>query len=116
MQLIQDLKIGSFLPASCEESPDFCCTKSKNGFPGGAFPLALANEEELVEIASFRSGGRMQERLLSMGLCLGDEIVVIQKQHGGAVLIEKAGNRYVLGGGMALKIQVNRKRDGKNIG
>ena len=116
MQLTQNLKTGSFLSGSSEDKPVYCRTKCKNGFCGGAFPLALANEEELVEIASFRSGGRMQERLLSMGLCLGDEIVVIQKQHGGAVLIEKAGNRYVLGGGMALKIQVNRKRDGKNIG
>ncbi len=116
MQLAPYLKIGSFLQCSSEEKQDCCATKSKNCSLFGSFPLALANEQEIVEIASFRSCGRMQERLLSMGLCLGDEIAIIKKQHGGAVLIEKAGNRYALGGGMALKIQVNRKRDGKSIG
>ena len=116
MQLTQDFKIGCIFSSRSEVKPAFCGTKGQIGFQGAAFPLAFANEGELVEIASFRSRGRMQERLLSMGLCVGNEIAIIKKQHCGAVLIEKAGNRYVLGGGMALKIQVNRKKDGKNIG
>jgi Fe2+ transport system protein FeoA len=32
----------------------------------------------------------------------------VQKQHGGALLIEKSGCRYALGGGMAHKINVTR--------
>jgi Fe2+ transport system protein FeoA len=33
---------------------------------------------------------------------------VVQKQNGGAVLIDKRGSRYALGGGMAHKINVTR--------
>jgi len=73
-----------------------------------SFPLALAGEGEKVKIVLFRGGGTMQERLLSMGVQVEDEIVVIQRQHNGAVLIEKAGSRYALGGGMAHKINVIR--------
>jgi ferrous iron transport protein A len=43
-----------------------------------------------------------------MGIHIGDEIKVIQKQNGGAMLIEKTGSRYALGGGMAHKINVTR--------
>lgn len=73
-----------------------------------SFPLAMAGEGELVQIVLFRSGTMMQERLLSMGINLHDEILVIQKQNGGATLIEKSGTRYALGGGMAHKINVIR--------
>jgi ferrous iron transport protein A len=73
-----------------------------------SFPLALAGEGERVQIVRFCSGTAMQERLLSMGINLHDEILVIQKQNGGATLIEKSGARYALGGGMAHKINVIR--------
>jgi len=73
-----------------------------------SFPLALAGEGERVQIVRFRSGTAMQERLLSMGINLHDEILVLQKQNGGATLIEKSGTRYALGGGMAHKINVIR--------
>jgi ferrous iron transport protein A len=72
------------------------------------FPLALAAEGERVRIARL-CGGCLRERLLSMGIDLDDEITVIRRQGGGAVLIEKAGNRYALGGGMAHKINVIRE-------
>jgi Fe2+ transport system protein FeoA len=68
----------------------------------------MAGEGERVQIVLFRSGTMMQERLLSMGINLHDEILVIQKQNGGATLIEKSGTRYALGGGMAHKINVIR--------
>lgn len=71
------------------------------------FPLALAAEGERVRIVRM-CGGCLRERLLSMGIDLDDEITVIRRQGGGAVLIEKAGNRYALGGGMAHKINVIR--------
>ena len=71
------------------------------------FPLALAAEGERVRIV--RLGGCcLQERLLSMGIALDDVITVIRRQDGGAMLIEKDGSRYALGGGMALKINVSR--------
>lgn len=69
-------------------------------------PLAMASEGESVRIIMIRGGRKIQERLLSMGINIEDEIEVVQRQKKGAVLISKEGNRYALGGGMAQKIQV----------
>lgn len=41
-----------------------------------------------------------------MGINLADNLLVVHKQADGAVLIEKSGCRYGLGGGMAHKINV----------
>ncbi len=71
-----------------------------------SFPLAMASEGESVRIIMIHGGRKIQERLLSMGINIEDEIEVVQRQKKGAVLISKEGNRYALGGGMAQKIQV----------
>lgn len=73
-----------------------------------SFPLAFAGEGEKVRIVFFRGGGTMRERLLSMGICQDDEIMIVQKHDGGAVLIARGSNRVALGGGMAHKINVIR--------
>ena len=73
-----------------------------------SFPLAMAGEGENVRIVHIRGGRKIQERLLSMGINLEDEIMVVQRQTKGAVLISKEGNRYALGGGMAQKISVTK--------
>lgn len=86
-----------------------CCGSKKRGAGSNpSFSLALAGEGEKVKIDSCHGGGILRERLLSMGIHIDDKIIIIQKQHGGAVLIEKMGNRYALGGGMAQKINVTR--------
>jgi ferrous iron transport protein A len=69
-------------------------------------PLALASEGERLMIVSLRGGRGFQEKLISMGLNVGDEIEVIQRRGGDAMLIAKEGIRYGLGGGMAQKILV----------
>ncbi len=71
-----------------------------------AFPLALASAGERVRIASLSGGRGFQERFMSMGLAIGDEVEVIQSRPNGAVVIGKDGVRYGLGGGMAQKILV----------
>lgn len=71
-----------------------------------SFPLSMAGEGEQVRVTLLPQGSRVQERLLSMGICINDEITVIKKQPGGALMIEKNGARYALGGGMGHKIQV----------
>lgn len=71
-----------------------------------AYPLVLAGEGEVVKIVLLHGGHRFRERLLSMGIDLEDEVTVVHRQGNGAVVIEKAGSRYGLGGGMAHKIQV----------
>lgn len=87
-----------------------CCENKRRREmgPSPSFSLALAGEGEKVRIVSCRRCGVLRERLLSMGIHIDDEIIVVQKQNGGAVLIEKRGSRYALGGGMAHKINVTR--------
>ncbi len=75
-----------------------------------SFPLAIAGEGETVRIVSVRRGRKIQERLLSMGIQVDDVIEVVQCQNNGAVLISKENNRYALGGGMALKINVIKEK------
>ena len=70
------------------------------------FPLAMASEGERIRIISLKGGRGFHEKLVSMGLNVGDEIEVIQRRGGGTVLIAKEGIRYGLGGGMAQKILV----------
>ncbi len=75
-----------------------------------SFPLAMAKEGETVRIVSVRRGRKIQERLLSMGIQVDDVIEVVQCHNKGAVLISKENNRYALGGGMALKINVIKEK------
>ena len=71
-----------------------------------SFPLSMAGEGEQVRVTLLPQGSRVQERLISMGIHVNDEITVVKKQPGGALMIEKNGARYALGGGMGHKIQV----------
>jgi ferrous iron transport protein A len=70
------------------------------------FPLAFAGEGEQVEVVAVCKSKKVHERLLSMGIGVGDALDVIKCQGQGAVLIAKGRNRYALGGGMARKIYV----------
>lgn len=85
-----------------------CINQRKRADSNPSFCLALAGEGEKVKIHSCRGCGLLRQRLLGMGIHIDDEIVVVQRQNGGAMLIEKTGSRYALGGGMAHKIQVTR--------
>lgn len=71
-----------------------------------SYPLVLAGEGEVVKVVALHGGHKLRERLLSMGINLEDKLLVVHKQANGAVLIEKSGCRYGLGGGMAYKINV----------
>ncbi|MDR3089442.1 MAG: ferrous iron transport protein A [Desulfobulbaceae bacterium] len=73
-----------------------------------SFALAMAGEGEIVRIFNVRKNNNLHERLTSMGLYIQDKIKIVRRQDGGAVLVEKGGSRYVLGGGMAQKINVIR--------
>jgi Fe2+ transport system protein FeoA len=91
------------------------CGKSKccehevaGGSPAGGamFPLAFAGEGEQVEVVAVCKSKKVHERLLSMGIGIGDTLDIIKCQGRGAVLVAKGRNRYALGGGMAQKIYV----------
>jgi Fe2+ transport system protein FeoA len=90
-----------------------CCDHSDASRkpPGGAmFPLAFAGEGEQVEVVAMCKSNKMHERLLSMGISVGDALDIIKCQGQGAVLVAKGQNRYALGGGMAQKIYVRYPR------
>lgn len=86
-----------------------CCNYNDaplNSAAGAMFPLAFAGEGEQVEVAAMSKSSKVQERLLSMGIGVGDALDIVKCQGQGAVLVAKGRNRYALGGGMAQKIYV----------
>lgn len=68
-------------------------------------PLMMADEGARVRIMALLGGRGLVLRLTELGLNLGAEIEVIQRQ-GGGLLIGRGESRIALGGGMAAKIMV----------
>jgi len=69
------------------------------------FPLAMAQEGEKVNISLLRGGKGLEKRLTSLGLNVGSELTVLQRQGGNLVVI-RGETRVALGVGMAQKIMV----------
>ena len=68
------------------------------------FPISLANEGETVRVHSSPHDSRIEEQLTAMGIYNNDDIMVVNKQPGGALVVQKNGNRFALGVGMAHKL------------
>lgn len=73
----------------------------------GAFPLAMAQEGERVRVFLLRGGKGLEMRLTSLGLNVGGELTVSQRQGNNLVVI-RGETRLALGAGMAHKIMVVR--------
>lgn len=71
------------------------------------FPLAMAAEGDEVEIFLLRGGKGLEMRLTSLGLNVGSELRVSQRQ-GGSLVVIRGETRLALGAGMAQKIMVVR--------
>ena len=69
------------------------------------FPLAVADEGAAVRILALYGGKGLAMRLTELGLNVGTEVRVVQRQ-GGGLLVARGESRIALGGGMAAKIQV----------
>ncbi len=69
------------------------------------FPLMMADEGARVRITALMGGKGLSLRLTELGLNLGAEISVVQRQ-GGGLLIARGEGRIALGAGMAAKIMV----------
>jgi ferrous iron transport protein A len=68
-----------------------------------AFPLMMADVGARVRIVALMGGaGR---RMTEMGLNIGAELVMRQRE-GGGVVVMRGETRFALGGGMAHKIMV----------
>lgn len=75
------------------------------GSPPDTFPLAMAAENATVCVVAVRGGVGLARRLGDMGLVVGTEITVRQRQ-GAGLVVASGQTRYALGGGMAQKIWV----------
>lgn len=71
------------------------------------FPLAMAQEGDKALIFTLRGGKNLEMRLTSLGLNVGSEVTVLQKQGGGLVVI-RGETRLAIDFGMAQKIIVKR--------
>ncbi|ENO88635.1 FeoA family protein [Thauera linaloolentis] len=78
--------------------------------PSAAFPLSMAGEGETVRVVSILGGTGMALRVAELGLNVGSELVVRQRQ-GAGLVVGRGEMRFALGGGMAHKILVARLQD-----
>ncbi len=69
------------------------------------FPLMMADEGLRVRVVALKGGAGLDRRMTEMGLNVGAELVVRQRQGGGMVVM-RGETRFTLGGGMAHKIMV----------
>lgn len=76
-----------------------------------SIPLAMAAEGATVRVVEFRGGMCSVKKVTEMGLNIGAEINIIQRESGGLV-ISRSETRYAIGGGMALKIMVLPSKNG----
>ena len=70
-----------------------------------SFPLMMSNEGARVRITALTGGAGFGRRMTEMGLNVGAELFVRQRQGGGLVVM-RGETRFALGGGMAHKILV----------
>lgn len=69
------------------------------------FALAMADEGARVRIIALRAGQGLDRRLTDLGLNIGSELSVVQRQ-GAGLVVARDNTRIAVGGGMAMKIMV----------
>ena len=67
----------------------------------------MADEGLDVRIVALRAGRGLDLRLSELGLNVGSELRVVQRQ-GGGLLVARGETRIAIGGGMAIKVMVVR--------
>lgn len=70
-----------------------------------SMPLMMANEGGQVRVVALLGGAGLDKRVTQMGLNVGAELRVVQRE-GGGVVVMRGESRFALGGGMAHKIMV----------
>jgi ferrous iron transport protein A len=73
-----------------------------------AFPLSMADDGACVRVVALRGGDNLTKRMTEMGLNVGSELVVRQRQGGGGLVVSRGETRFALGGGMAHKVMVEK--------
>lgn len=73
-----------------------------------AFPLSMADEGSRLRVVALRGGDGLARRMTELGLNVGSELTVRQRQGGGGMVVARGETRYAIGGGMAHKVWVER--------
>ena len=68
-------------------------------------PLMLTDVGQRVRVVALRGGMQLDRRMTEMGINIGAELIVHQRE-GGGVVVKRGETRFALGGGMAHKIMV----------
>jgi ferrous iron transport protein A len=68
----------------------------------------MADEGARVRVVALRGGEVLARRMTEMGLNVGSELTVRQRQGGGGLVVSRGETRFALGGGMAHKVMVER--------
>jgi ferrous iron transport protein A len=73
-------------------------------------PLGLVGEGTKVRVKALNGGQTLSKRLTEMGINVGSELLVRQRQ-GGGLVVSRGELKFALGGGMAHKILVELLED-----
>ena len=74
--------------------------------PAKSLPLFMAGIGEQLRIVSISAGHTAQTRLTELGLPVGQEITVLQRQHRGPMVVAVGDARVALGFGLSSKVFV----------
>jgi ferrous iron transport protein A len=68
----------------------------------------MASEGARVRVVALRGGAKLDKRMTEMGMNVGSELTIRQRQGGGGLVVSRGQTRFALGGGMAHKVMVER--------
>lgn len=71
-----------------------------------AFPLSLASEGDWVRVIGVDGGKNLLKRLITLGLVVGTEVEVLQRENKNGLILRCGETRIALGIGMTHKIRV----------
>lgn len=74
--------------------------------PDRTFSLAMAGEDDVVRIVAIRGGPALARRAAAIGLNVGCELRVVQRQ-GPGIIVARGEARLALGAGMAHRVIVS---------
>ncbi|MCG5515450.1 MULTISPECIES: FeoA family protein [unclassified Ectothiorhodospira] len=69
------------------------------------YALTMAQEDQTVRVVALRAGRNLDRRLTELGIHIGSELRVVQRQ-GNALVVSRDNARIAIGAGMAMKILV----------
>ncbi len=96
--------LQQFLPLTHKLNIVGVCPECQQG-TRHTMPLSLAAQGERVRIVSFEGGGRMKERLNSMGLSIGEVVEILNSS--GPFIVNARNSRIAIGKGLAQKVMVS---------